>query len=38
MKKKKKLDVFSNVLNVQNVSFAEGGGGGGRVEGGDYNF
>ena len=30
MKKKKKLDVFSNVLNVQNVSFAEGVGGGGR--------
>lgn len=28
MKKKKKLDVFSKVFNVQNFSFAEGRGGG----------
>ena len=36
------MDVFSNVFNVENFSFAEGGGGGGvwrgRVEVGDYNF
>ena len=31
------MDVFSNVFNVENFSFAEGGGGG-RVEVGDYNF
>ena len=30
------MDVFSNVFNVENFFFAEGGGG--RVEVGDYNF